>query len=102
MVEDVTDSFEFFIKDILDLKLYDILIINGFKSRNRGIDTMIKVQIEQFIDQAKKANKYNPQRTVAKVRAERKGILTPNRQPLTLESEEINEVIKEEEEKELF
>jgi hypothetical protein len=34
MVEDITDSFEFFVKEILDLKVYDILVLSGYKSRN--------------------------------------------------------------------
>ncbi len=72
MVEDITDSFEFFVKELLDLKIYDILIISGFKSRNRWIDTMIKVSIEKFIEQAIKSGKFDPQWTVAKVRVWRK------------------------------
>ncbi len=101
LVEDITDSFEFFVKELLDIKVYDILLISGFKSRNWTIDTMIKVNIEQFIEQAKKANKYDPQWTVAKVRAWRKGIVS-NHTTLSLESEDIKDIIKEEEQKDIF
>lgn len=72
MVEDMTDSIEFFLKDILDLKIYDILIISWFKSRTWSIDMMIKLTLEQFTEQAQKIGKYDPQWTVAKVRAGRK------------------------------
>lgn len=99
LVEDITDSFEFFIKDLLDIKLYDLLIISGFKSRNRWIDTMIKVPIEQVIEQAQKSGKYDPQWTVAKVRAGRKwqtvSAITPS--SLELESEQTTEMIQEQE-----
>lgn len=104
MVEDVTDSFEFFIKELLDIKLYDILIVNGYKSRNRWIDTMVKVQIERFIQQAQKANKYDPQWTVAKVRAGRKWISLENnswQNSLSLESEETHDVVEEQDKKEI-
>lgn len=97
LVEDITDSFEFFIKDLLDIKVYDILLISWFKSRNRWIDTMIKVNIEQFIEQAQKANKYDSQRTVAKVRAGRKGkdLNATSYTHTWLETEETNEIIQE-------
>lgn len=74
LVEDVTDSFEFFVKELLDIQVYDVLIISGFKSRNWGVDTMIKLSLEEFIEQAQKVKKYDPNWTVAKVRAGRKGI----------------------------
>lgn len=72
MVEDITDSFEFFVKEILDIKVYDILILSWYKSRNRWIDTMVKISIEKFTEQATKSGKFDPQWTVAKVRAWRK------------------------------
>ena len=72
MVEDITDSFEFFVKETLDIKVYDILILSWYKSRNRGIDTMVKISIERFTEQATKSGKFDPQWTVAKVRAWRK------------------------------
>lgn len=74
LVEDVTDSFEFFVKELLDIQVYDVLIISGFKSRNWGVDMMIKLSLEEFIEQAQKVKKYDPNWTVAKVRAGRKGI----------------------------
>jgi len=75
MVEDITDSFEFFVKEILDLKVYDILIVSGYKSRNWWIDMMIKISIEKFTAQAIKSGKFDAQRTVSKVRASRKGTI---------------------------
>jgi hypothetical protein len=72
MVEDITDSFEFFVKEQLDLKIYDILILSGYKSRSRSIDIMIKLSIEKFIEQAVQSGKFDPQWTVARVRSGRK------------------------------
>ena len=96
MVEDITDSFEFFIKDLLDLKVYDILIISGYKSRNRGIDTMIKISIEKFIEQAMKSGKYDPEWTVAKVRAWRKSNqkkeIVPIKEDIIIEEESNNNI----------
>jgi hypothetical protein len=69
MVEDATDSFEFFVKELLDLKIYDILTISGYKNKNRSIDTMVKISIEDFTNQAIKNGKFDIQWTVAKVRA---------------------------------
>gem|GEM_PF-4393220 len=54
MIEDVTDSLEFFIKELLDIKIYDVFIISGYKSRSRSPDTLIKVSLESIVDQAKK------------------------------------------------
>lgn len=71
LVEDVTDSFEFFIKDLMDLKIYDFFVVSGYKSRNRSIDTMIKVQLEDIITQATISKKYDPKWTVAAVRVGR-------------------------------
>lgn len=88
MVEDITDSFEFFVKEILDLKVYDILILSGYKSRNWGMDMMVKISIEKFTEQAKKSGKFDPQWTVSRVRASRKWNITYD--PI-LQDEEINE-----------
>ena len=72
MVEDMTDSFEFFVKEVLDLKVYDMLIISGYKGRSRSIDTMIKISIEDFILQAQKTQKFDPHWTVARVKEGRR------------------------------
>ena len=72
LVEDATDSFEFFVKELLDLKVYNVLIISWYKARSRGIDTMIKLSLEELLQQATKANKFDPYWTVARVRKERK------------------------------
>lgn len=101
MVEDITDSFEFFVKETLDIKVYDILILSWYKSRNRGIDTMVKISIERFTEQATKSGKFDPQWTVAKVRAWRKTtsketIIENNTQNKIEVEEEIEEKIIDE------
>lgn len=72
LIEDVTDSLEFFIKELLDIKIYDVFIISGYKSRSRSPDTLIKVSLESIVDQAKKMWKYDSYWTVDRVRIERK------------------------------
>lgn len=98
MVEDITDSFEFFVKELLDIKVYDILIISWYKARNRGIETMIKISIEQFIEQAEKSGKYNPEWTVAKVRAWRKWNLIKDYPKEEITIDDYNETIIEDNE----
>ena len=89
MVEDVTDSFEFFVKELLDLKVYDILAISGYKARSWSIDTMIKLSLHDFVEQAKKSGKFDPKWTVERVRSGRKKIISP----LQVETKEITPVI---------
>ena len=64
---------------------------------------MVKVKIERFIEQAKKANKYDPQWTVAKVRAGRKWLSLDSswHQQISLESEETHDVVQEQDKEEI-
>lgn len=93
LVEDTTDSFEFFVKDKPDFEAYDILLIEGYKSRNRTVQTIIKVDIEEFIERAKRTNKYDPEWTVAKVRLERNPQQITMGSTISLEDDEIEQVI---------
>jgi hypothetical protein len=95
MVEDVTDSFEFFVKELLDLKIYDILAISGYKARSWSIDTMIKLSLHDFVEQAKKSGKFDPKWTVERVKMGRKKIVSSHKtekkdiSPATIEKNNI-------------
>lgn len=70
-VEDITDSLEFFVKEALDLKKFDILTIDGYKGRSLKISKMVKRTVDELINEAKRQNKYDPDLTVAKVKQQR-------------------------------
>lgn len=99
LIEDVTGSFEFFVKDKLNIKLYNIYHISGYKSRSRNIKTMIKIDIIDLIEKAKTSNKYDPQRTVTRVKSWRGGIISAP--SISLESEETQAIIEEQDAKEI-
>ncbi len=65
-IEDVSNQIEIFVKDILDFKKFDILIINWYKGRGVSFDKIIKTSREQLIQEAWK--KYDPHMTITKVK----------------------------------
>lgn len=67
-IEDITDSIEFFIKEPLDFKKFDILTIEWYKGRSFKVSKIIKRSIEELVTDATKRNKYDPALSVAKVK----------------------------------
>jgi len=67
-IEDFTDSIEFFIKESLDFKKFDILTIEGYKGRSFKVSKITKRSLEELIADAQRRNKYDPDMTVAKVK----------------------------------
>jgi DNA polymerase III subunit alpha len=67
-IEDLSGSTEFFIKDVVNLKKFDIVIIHGFKSRGRSIDKIIKTSRENLIEHATKSGKYDESLTATQVK----------------------------------
>lgn len=67
-IEDLSGSTEFFIKDVVNLKKFDIVIIHGFKSRGRSIDKIIKTSRENLIERATKSGKYDESLTATQVK----------------------------------
>lgn len=65
-VEDISSKFEIFVKDLLDFKKFDILIIHWYKSRSLSIDKIIKTSRENLIKKA--WTKYDPEMTVIKAK----------------------------------
>ncbi len=71
-IEDISWTTEIFIKELLDLKKYDIIIIEWekFKWRTR-IKKITKTSLDELTNRAKKSNQYNPEETVDNVRHKR-------------------------------
>lgn len=97
-VEDVSWKREFFFKDILDFKKFDIIIIHGYKNkwwRMPSIDKIAKISLEALIK--KVGSRYDPEMTVVKVKWLRKGSNTEEGEKVFHE----DDVPKEEEQKEI-
>ncbi|MFA5747507.1 MAG: DNA polymerase III subunit alpha [Candidatus Absconditabacterales bacterium] len=61
-IEDISGNIDFFVKDVLDFKKFDILMVSGFKGKSMNVDKIIKVSREKLVQQA--GSKYNPEITV--------------------------------------
>lgn len=70
-IEDLSDELEFFVKDPFDWQRFDILIIEWSKAKSFRISKVIRTTLEQVIEQAQKASLYDPEETVADVKAKR-------------------------------
>lgn len=70
-IEDLSWEVSIFLKNVLDLKNFDILILKWFKWKSIRIKEAIKVTIEELIDKAEKSWKYNPEEKVMEVRWKR-------------------------------
>ncbi|HKL43984.1 MAG TPA: DNA polymerase III subunit alpha, partial [Candidatus Absconditabacterales bacterium] len=72
-IEDISSKREFFFKDVLDFKKFDLVIISGFKQEGRypRISKLIKTDRETLIKNA--GGKFNPEVTVTKAKGMRLG-----------------------------
>lgn len=66
-IEDISGTTEFFLRELLDFKKFDILVISGFKGRSVSIEKIVKVSREQLVKQA--GSKYDPTMTVVKAKS---------------------------------
>ena len=66
-IEDISGSTEIFVRELLDFKKFDILIITWFKGRSISIEKIVKVSREQLIKQA--GSKYDETMTVVKAKS---------------------------------
>jgi DNA polymerase III alpha subunit len=55
LVEDISDSLEFFLKETLDYQKFDILTIEGYKTKSLRVSKIIKRSIDELIADAQKA-----------------------------------------------
>lgn len=70
-IEDLSDELEFFVKDPFDWQKFDILIIEWTKMKSLRITKVIRTSLEYIVQEAQKANLYDPEETVADVKAKR-------------------------------
>jgi DNA polymerase III subunit alpha len=77
-VEDITGQVEFFVKEVFDIKPFDIMIIEWYKGRSARMSKMIKTTLDDIIEQATRGNKYDASETVAYVKSKRLWITTTN------------------------
>ncbi len=70
-IEDLSGKTEFFVKETMDLAKFDIVIIHGYKSRNMGIEKIIKTSRDILVDLANKAGKFDPARDAIHVKKSR-------------------------------
>lgn len=108
-IEDISGKREFFFKDILDFKKFDIVIISGFKSEWRypRISKLVKTDRETLIKNA--WSSFDPEITVTKAKGMRlwenkiellkEESINKNEETMELEIESITEEVKKTEEK---
>lgn len=71
-IEDISGDWEFFTKDILDFKKFDLIILYGSKPTGRiYIDKIVKTDYETLMRLA--GGKFDPERTVVRAKKERYG-----------------------------
>ena len=80
----MTDAFEFFVKDTLDLQKYDIIYISGSKNGRISIDKIVRTSRDILVEEAQKAKKYDPIHTAIYVK-----ILRMKEQESILDKENI-------------
>ncbi|MCX6823307.1 MAG: DNA polymerase III subunit alpha [candidate division SR1 bacterium] len=104
-IEDISGQIEFFVKEVLDFKKFDIIILQGFKGRSISIEKIIKTTIPQLQQQA--GGKRDPTMTVVKAKGLRNktepkndlpepqtSISSPTPEPTT-ETEDVNDTSSE-------
>lgn len=65
-IEDISGSIEFFVKDVLDFKKFDILVIHWYKWRWITWDKVVRTSRENLIKQS--GGKFDPEFTVVKAK----------------------------------
>lgn len=70
-VEDLSDEMEFFVKDYFDWQKFDILILEWYKAKSLRLNKVTRTSLEYLIEDASKWWKYDPEETIADVKAKR-------------------------------
>jgi len=65
-LEDISGSMEFFVKEVLDFKKFDMLIVSWYKGRSFSIEKITKTSRDKLIQQA--GSRYDPEMTVVKAK----------------------------------
>lgn len=66
-IEDISGNTEIFVRELLDLQKFDILVITWYKGRSISIEKIAKISREQLIKQA--GSKYDSNMTVVKAKS---------------------------------
>ncbi len=66
-IEDISWTVEIFVREVLDFKRFDIVMITWFKGKSISIEKIVKVSREHLIKQA--GSRYNPEMTVVRAKA---------------------------------
>lgn len=93
-IEDISGNIEVFVRELLDFKKFDILMITGYKGRALSMEKIIKMSHDELVRQA--GSKYDPEMTVVKAKALRmKPVENYNTQEIQeeTEKEEIEKII---------
>lgn len=92
-IEDISGDWEFFTRDALDFKKFDLVIIYGSKSNGRVyLDKIIKTDYEMLIKLA--GSRYDPEWTVVRAKKERYGE-EKSKQIEKIKSESVDSAIQE-------
>jgi len=75
VVEDITWTVRFFVKNTPWLHKFDIIVVEWYKKKRPSISKIYKINLEKLIDKLKSKWKYDESLSVAKVRADRNEIL---------------------------
>jgi hypothetical protein len=51
-LEDISGTMEFFLKELLDFKKFDMLIVSGYKGRSFSIEKIVKTSRDKLVQQA--------------------------------------------------
>lgn len=70
-IEDISWEIDIFLKEVLDIREFDILIISWFKWKSVRIKQAIKVDLEDLIEKVKTSWKYDEEDSVVSVREKR-------------------------------
>ena len=66
-IEDISGNIEFFVKETLDFKKFDIIMVSGFKGKSISVEKVVRTTIDQLKRQA--GSKYDPEMTVIKAKS---------------------------------
>jgi DNA polymerase III subunit alpha len=72
-VEDLSDEMEFFVKDYFDRQKFDILILEWFKGKRLQLSKITRTTLDFLMEDATRMWQYDPQESIADVKAKRLG-----------------------------
>ncbi len=80
VVEDITWTVRFFVKNTPGLHKFDIIVVEWYKRKRPSISKIYKINLEKLIDKLKAKWKYDESLSVAKVRADRNDVISEKKE----------------------